>query len=344
MITMTEIAKLTGVSQATVSRVLNGNNAVNEATKHKVLDCAKEHNYQPNIMAQSLVGSKTFLLGLVVTDISNPFFADLVRAIEKAAGDNGYSLMLFDTDYNMEKEEKYFSILSRYKVDGIITVPITDNKEYVKKLKSYDLPMVSVTMDLDTIDSVYVSHFDAGKKVAAHMLGVGYDSFIFIGGENDQKGYGFAEELSDKDIDIKNHYLCIVMRKEDNLSPQQQDQKLKETLQQRIIEEKHRSGIGIFANNDIQALKVLEILKELKIKIPEEAAVVGFDNTYLCKITSPTLTSVSQPIDEIARLAIERMMEIIRHKTADCVRYQLETRVVTRESTIKMKKKVTRKL
>lgn len=335
MITMTEIAKLAGVSQATVSRVLNGNGSVNSEARQKVLQCAKEHDYQPNIIAQSLVGNKTFLLGVVVTDISNPFFADLVKTIEKEASEKGYSIMLFNTDYNREKEEKYLKILERYKADGILLVPVTDEEVYVEQLKNHTIPIVSVTLDLQTIDSVFISHYKAGEKVAQHMLGMGFESFIFVGGEPDQKEFGFKDELAKNHVDIVNHYVPI----RSGL-----DEELKEQLEQRLEQEKNTDGVGIFAFNDMQALKVLEILRVLKKSVPDEVAVVGFDNIFLGKIVSPTLTSVAQPIEEMGRLGVERLIEIINDKQDKCVRYQLETRIVTRESTIKSKKEITTSL
>lgn len=335
MITMTEIAKMVGVSQATVSRVLNGNGSVNSEVKRKVLDCAKEQDYQPNIMAQSLVGNKTFLLGVIVTDIGNPFFADLVKAIEKEAGVKGYSLMLFNTDYDMEKEEKYLSILKRYRADGVLLVPTSEGDSYVNKLKKYDIPMVSITMDLKEIDSVFISHYMAGEKVATHMLNMGFDSFIFAGGKEDQKEKGFKNELEKNEIDMVNHYFSIYYR---------QQEELKQQLKKRLEEEKNTGGVGIFANNDILALNILEILRELKVKVPEDVALVGFDNTFLAKIISPTLTSVAQPIEEMGRLGVERIVELINEKQDEYVRYQLETRLVTRESTIKAKRKITKSL
>ncbi|MEG0961567.1 MAG: LacI family DNA-binding transcriptional regulator [Lachnospiraceae bacterium] len=332
MITMTEIAKLAGVSQATVSRVLSGNGSVNSQARQKVLQCAKEHDYQPNIIAQSLVGNKTFLLGVVVTDISNPFFADLVKAIEQEASEQGYSIMLFNTDYDKAKEEKYLRILKQYKADGVLLVPITEEEDYVEQLKRYDIPIVSVTLDLKTIDSVFISHYQAGRKVAQHMLGMGFESFIFAGGEPDQKEMGFKDELEKNEMDLTNHYMAIRLNAKDEMKHQ---------LAQRLEEEKDTDGVGIFAFNDMQALKILEILRELKKKVPEEVAVAGFDNTFLGKVISPTLTSVAQPIEEMGRLSVERMIELISKKQEKCVRYQLETRLITRESTIKKTREIT---
>lgn len=332
MITMTEIAKMTGVSQATVSRVLNGNTSVNTEVRKRVLDCANEHNYQPNIMAQSLVGNQTFLLGMVVTDISNPFFAELVKAIESEAATRGYTLMLFNTDYDREREKKYLKILKRYRADGVILVPVTNEESYVEELKQIDIPLVSVTMDLKTIDSIYISHFEAGAKVANHLLGMGFDSFIFVGGDRDEKEKGFKNELRKKGIDTDKHHFSILDKSDTNL---------KEILVGRLKEEEQSDGIGIFANNDVEALKILEVLKELKINIPQHVALVGFDNTFICKIVSPAITSVAQPIEEIGKLGVERMVELIHKENQEqCVRYQLDTRLITRASTIKTRKKV----
>ncbi|MFA9376342.1 MAG: LacI family DNA-binding transcriptional regulator [Lachnotalea sp.] len=332
MITMTEIAKLTGVSQATVSRVLNGNTSVNTEVKRRVLECASEHNYQPNIMAQSLVGNQTFLLGMVVTDISNPFFAELVKVIESEAAQRGYTLMLFNTNYDTKREKKYLDILKRYRADGVLLVPASEEESYIEELKQIEIPMVSVTMDLKTIDSVYISHFEAGAKVANHLLGMGFDSFIFVGGDRDEKEKGFVNELRKKDININEHYFPIIDKPDINL---------KDILLERLEEEEQSDGIGIFANNDVQALKVLEVLKELNVNIPQDVALVGFDNTFICKIASPALTSVAQPIEEIGKLGMERIVELIRKENQEqCVRYQLDTRLITRASTVKKKKKV----
>ena len=110
MITMTEIAKLTGVSQPTVSRVLNGNEKVDPAIRERVLACARQHDYQPNVLAKGLQGRKTKLLGVLVTDISNGFFADLAKQIETEARKSGYSIILFNSDYEPSSEQEYLDI------------------------------------------------------------------------------------------------------------------------------------------------------------------------------------------------------------------------------------------
>lgn len=330
MITMSEIATLTGVSQPTVSRVLNGNTSVNPETARRVWDCAKKHNYQPNIIAQSLAGNKTNLIGVIVTDISNPFFAELIEEIEASAADKGYSIMLFNSDYDREREKKYMELLRRYNVDGALLVPTSNTKEAIKEYGTYDLPLVSVTLDLRNIDSVYISHIEAGQKVADHFLGMGYESFIFIGGSDDEKQEGFRSQLEAAGVDISTHYRVI--KHYDNI-----EQEIKMWLSKEF----NTDGIGIFSFNDLMAIKTMEVLKKMKVEIPQDVALVGFDNTLFGKITTPTLTSVSQPIAEMGSKAVQRLIEKIDgiKDRGECIRYQLDTRLIVRDSTVKIKKR-----
>ena len=196
MITMTEIAKLTHVSQPTVSRVLNGSQTVALEIRERVLACAREHDYQCNALAKGLQGSRTQLLGVLVTDISNGFFADLAKEIETAARKNGYSIILFNSDYNPQNEQEYLDVVRRYRVDGVLAVPIRETsaewQEYVKKL---DVPVVTVTRRAEGLDSIYVDHGQAGAMVARHLLERGFQRFLFIGKEYDGKYAGFRDTL-----------------------------------------------------------------------------------------------------------------------------------------------------
>ena len=325
IITMSEIATLTGVSQPTVSRVLNGNTSVNPETAKKVWDCANEHNYQPNIIAQSLAGNKTNLIGVIVTDISNPFFAELIEEIEASAADKGYSIMLFNSDYDKNREKKHMELLRRYNVDGVLLVPTSNTKEAIKEYRTYDLPLVSVTLDLKEIDSIYISHIEAGQKVADHFRGMGYESFIFIGGSDDEKEEGFRSQLEVSGIDISTHYR--VVKPYENI-----EQEIKMWLSKEV----NTGGIGIFSFNDLMAIETMEKLKKMKVEIPQNVALVGFDNTLFGKITTPTLTSVAQPIAEMGSKAVQRLIEKIDgiKDSEKCIRYQLDTRLIVRDSTV----------
>ncbi len=296
MITMTEIAKLTHVSQATVSRVLNGNMNVDPELRERVLACAKEHDYQLNALAKGLQGSKTQLLGVLLTDISNSFFADLAKQIEAEARSLGYSIILFNSDYNPQREREYIDVVRRYRVDGLVAVPLMEKNSFwldgsVQKL---DFPIVAITQHVKGMDSVYLDHEEASRQVAHCMAKRKYERFLFIGRDHDVKYLGFHQGLMDLGLETQ-----FSSFEYDN------DQRLKEDLQKYFQYTEPRAGI--FANNDICALQVLSVLRSLGISTPGQAGVIGFDDTYMSRYLHPSLSSVSQPINRMAKEAVTRL-------------------------------------
>lgn len=303
MITMTEIARLTGVSQPTVSRVLNGNKAVNPEIRERVLACAREHDFQPNVMAQSLVGSKTHLIGVVLTDISNPFFADLVKYIEQEAIKEGYSLILFNTDYDPAHEKKCLEVVRRYRVDGLLAVPVDeDSADWRGMVKRLGTPTVVVTRWASGMDSFYVAHDEAGAQVGRHLVREGYESYIFFGNTKDVKYQGFVDVLAKEDGSFRDHLTII---------PGKDSVEIQNALKKHFSRCPGR--VGIFAYNDRRAVQMMGILQKMGIRIPEQAGLVGFDDTYMCGYLYPKLSSVSQPVEEMARLAVQRLLYKINH-------------------------------
>lgn len=322
MITMTEIARLTNVSQPTVSRVLNGSQTVAPEIRERVLACAREHDYQLNALAKGLQGSKTQLLGVLVTDISNGFFADLAKQIETEARKRGYSIILFNSDYKTQNEQEYLDVVRRYRVDGVLAVPIRETsaewKEYVKKL---DAPIVAVTRRAEGLDSIYVDHAKAGAMVAEHLLDRGFTRFLFIGKDYDGKYVGFRQLLSQMGYGSRTANLVY-----------QEDMQLKIALDAWV---RHGSNRGaIFAGNDIYALKVLDALRSLDVPVPEEVGVIGFDDTSMGRYLNPRLSSVSQPLNKMAQCAVARLLNRIENPgQAEIMDHPMQAELVPREST-----------
>ncbi|MHC1681874.1 MAG: LacI family DNA-binding transcriptional regulator [Clostridiaceae bacterium] len=324
---MKDIAKKAGVSQATVSRVISGNSSVNPETKMKVMEWVRKLEYQPNIIAQSLVGNKSLLIGVIITNISNPFFADIIKAIESEATKYGYSIILFNTDYNIEKEKKYINILKSYNVDGILIVPSNSKDKYFKNLNNIELPIVVITQDVPNFSCVSISHYMGGQEVAKHLINMGYSKFVFVGSEDDDKFNGFKDQIEGSGFDVKKDFILI------NNEQYKSDSS---DLKKFITSNSQNDSIGIFALNDIEALIVMHILKDMKVKIPEKVALIGFDNTFISKEVSPTLSSVAQPVEEIGRISIEILIDkICKKENTDERHVILETRIVGRESTVK---------
>ena len=321
MITMTEIAKLTHVSQPTVSRVLNGNQKVDPEIRERVLACAREHDYQCNALARSLQGSQTHLLGVLVTDISNSFFADLVKQIETAARKSGYSIILFNSDYNPRNEQEYLDVVRRYRVDGVLAVPIRRTcgqwSAYAKKL---DMPVVAVTRRAEGLDSIYVDHQRAGAIVAEYLAQRGYERFLFIGKEDDGKYVGFRRALAE--LGLEGRSVKIVY---------ESDGQMKDDLAAWLRQEEAKPGV--FAGNDIYALRILDAFRRLGVSVPQEAGVIGFDNTSMGQFLSPRLSSVSQPIAQMAQEAVARLIDRIeRPGPGEPLSHPLPAELVIRES------------
>lgn len=322
MITMTEIAKLTHVSQPTVSRVLNGSKTVAPEIRERVLACAREHDYQFNALAKGLQGSKTRLLGVLVTDISNGFFADLAKRIEAEARENGYSIILFNSDYNPRNEQEYLDVVRRYRVDGVLAVPIRETsgawREYVKKL---DVPIVTVTRRAEGLDSVYVDHAQAGAMVAEHLLERGFRRFLFIGKDYDGKYVGFRRTLVEIGYGPRTENVVY-----------QDDAQMNQTLRDWLGQSPERGAV--FAGNDIYALRVLDALRRLEVSVPERAGVIGFDDTSMGRYLNPRLSSVSQPIAQMAHEAVARLLDRIdRPDPREPLDRPLSASLVIREST-----------
>ena len=318
---MTEIARLTNVSQPTVSRVLNGNQNVAPEIRERVLACAREHDYQFNALAKGLQGSRTQLLGVLVTDISNGFFADLTKQIEIEARKNGCSIILFNSDYDPAREQEYLDVVRRYRVDGVLAVPIRETsaewQEYVKKL---DVPIVSVTRRAENLDSVYVDHPQAGAMVAEHLVQQGFERFLFIGKEYDGTYVGFRQAMAGRALAAQTANLVY-----------QDYAQLQSAL--RVWLQDSDARAGIFAGNDIYALQVLAALRSLGVSIPAEVGVIGFDNTSTGRYINPRLSSVSQPIDLMAREAVSRLMYRIEHPGRHpALDLPLQASLVARES------------
>ncbi len=321
MITMTEIARLTGVSQPTVSRVLNGNPNVGQEIRERVLACAKEHNYQCNALAKGLQGSKTMLLGVLVTDISNGFFADLAKAIEAAARKAGYTIILFNSDCDLEKERSYLDVVSRYRVDGVLVVPVKENGEELPDFAAnLDIPVVAITKPAAALDAVYVDHRSAGALVAEHLAERGYRRFLFIGEEYDRKYLGFREKLAERGLAERTGSVAY-----------ESDRQLTHFLETWLRRPGGRTAV--FAGNDIFALRTLSALRMLEVSVPRQAGVIGFDDTSTGRYLRPALSSVSQPIAAMAGEAVSRLLWRIDHPRAEeILDLALPAELVVRES------------
>jgi len=334
MATMEEIAKKAGVSQATVSRVINGSPSVTIETRQKVMEWVKRLNYHPNLTAQSLVRKQSYLLGIVLPEISNPYFSEVLKVVEQEASLNGYNLLFCHTGDNVQREKHAITTLRSRQVDGLLLVPIDSEAAHLKTLRQNNVPVVTITREVNGFDSVSISHRHGGALAARHLLETGHTHIGYIGSTKEEKFQGFLEVFTKNGIHFSDEHVIDMEGGDEAFRSYEIHEKLPAYLDCK----KSADVTAFFVYNDLGAVVVSHILQEHGYRIPDDIAVVGFDNTFLALEMRPTLTSVAQPITEIGRLAIEMLLERITgaNTSPDSAQIILEPYLIVRESTRKI--------
>jgi len=336
-VTIKDIAKQLGVSVATVSRALRDLPDIHPDTKKLVLDLAKELDYQPNVLATSLVKSKTKTLGLIVPDLGYYFFSTVVKAVEDAAIAAGYSLLIAQTQESFERELTNIQNLSRSQVEGIIISLSreTVNFDHLTRLQRRGIPLVFFDRDSEEIDAskVMVDNEQSAYEAVKHLIENGCKRIAFLAGPknvsvSNQRRLGYSRAL--KEAGIESDPSLIIH------SDYFQDSAISKTHQ--LMKEANRPD-GILVVSDRLAIGVLIALRELNISVPEEVKMVSFNNEPICSVVSPTISSIAQPLEEIGRLSVELLLEQIEHKTDNPTpRVEvLKTKLIVRESSVNKK-------
>lgn len=305
-LTMNDIAKATGVSQPTISRILNGNSNVSLEKKIKVLEYIEKVGYRPNLVAKSLKNNNSYLIGLCVPDLLNPYFIELINSLEETCKKNGYSLLIHSSNKNPVTEWECISDFIDRQVEGIALVPCSNLN--LSKLIQSTTPSVVLTQTKNNIDSVGVNHFSGGALVAKHLLNLGHSKIGFIGGNanEDEKFIGFKNELIAHGIDFdSNNFLHI----SDYSSTAKG---LEKTIRNFVKESLNDLPTAYFGGNDLIAYEIIKALDEFGVKVPENVSVVGFDDTIIAKALK--ITSIKQPLDDMAKIGFEFLMNKIKNK------------------------------
>ncbi len=334
MTTMKEIAEKAGVSQSTVSRVINGHTSVSLDKRKKVMKWARKLDYEPNINAQSLVNKESYLLGVIIPQISNPYFSQIVETVEYEAKQHGYNILLCNAQGNLQEEKNYLNTLRSRQVDGILIAPVKSRASHLNSLVEREIPAVTITQESKQFASVSVSHIEGGKKVAKHLLNLGHTRIGFIGSPNDPKFAGLKAGMQVEGIEFNDENLIEIEDWGGRAISHEVEEKLKTYLEGK----EELPVTAFFAYNDLAAFGTLTAFKDFGLEVPTEVAVVGFDNTFLAQESRPKLTSVAQPMEEIGRLSVEILLEKIAKKSEKVEEEHivLDPRLVVRESTRKV--------
>ena len=296
MVSIKDVAKLAGVSPATVSRVINNTARVDEEKKARVDKAIKEMGYKPNELARALYRKSSHIIGVIVPNIENPFFNELARAVEHEAFLRGYRIMLCNSDDNTEKEKRNIDMLMQLNADGLIIM--TNSEETHKRVENCSLPTVALDrVEISgAIANVEADHYTGGRMACAHLYDCGCRKIVCMKGpemfSSGQKRYrGYSAVCREKGIPE-----CVIESDFTYASGLQAAEDILQTFP---------DVDGIMASNDMAALALVKALTRKGYRVPEDVQVMGFDNISFCQIFSPELSTVMQPISAMGKRAVE---------------------------------------
>lgn len=333
MVTIDDVAKLAGVSNSTVSRVLNKKEYVKESTRNRVYDAVAQLGYKPSRIARSLRANASQIIGLIISDIQNPFFTSLVRAVEDIAYEHNYSLLLCNTDEDPEKENLYVELMLSERVSGVIITPTREYGCPVSKLLEMNVATVCVdrqVFDCET-DSVVSNNKESSFKLVDHLINNGHQRIGALFGPS--KITTFRERLEG----YRNAHLQHNLSLDENLikqgSPKEQEGYV---LTNQLLDLPERPT-ALIAGNNLMALGAFHAIKDNKIALPDDISLVSFDDREWTQLITPTITVASQPTYEMGKQAAELVMRRLENENYPIMHIVLESEIVFRESVISKK-------
>ncbi|WNS73671.1 LacI family DNA-binding transcriptional regulator [Bacillus sp. DTU_2020_1000418_1_SI_GHA_SEK_038] len=328
--TIKDVAKLAGVSTASVSRVINSKGYVSTETRKKIEEAIKLLNFEPNEVARSLTVKKSKTIALFIPDITNPFFATLAKGVEDYVNFRGFTLILCNYEQTGKNKKVYVDLLKQKYVDGIIFAAGVLNPEDAIKIRNSKIPLVVLDRvpDMDIECEILVDNYKGAKQAVEHLLKMGCKKIAHIYGPLE---ISTARERLKGYEDVVQHYSWFTpsLLAQGHFSIEGGIEATRKIL------DKHPDVDGIFAGNDMNAIGALKLLYQKGIKVPEELAICGYDGISLTEITTPEITTVVQPTYKIGNLAAEHLIHYIEHSYFREKVIKLDTKLVVRESTLK---------
>jgi len=301
--TIEDVAARSGVSTATVSRVLSGSVPARPATRERVLAAARELDYRPSGIARALKRRETRTIGLVVTDITNPFYPQIVRAVEAAAHDRGYGILLANGGDDAARELEHLDLLVERRVDGIVVASSRMTRRHAERLREASVPVVLVndTVAGSGLPTVTTAHRRGARMAAQHLIGLGHRRIGHIGAPSAHPAAGQRRRGVRDALRAAGCAEPVVAIGDGGVAGGA-----------RAVEALIGAGVtGIVAYNDLTAIGALRALRGVGVSVPREMSVVGFDDIDLAAWTDPPLTTIHQPTDQLGRWAVEHLAELL---------------------------------
>lgn len=322
-----DIAKMTGVSTATVSRVINNDPKVAEPTREKIKKVISDTGYIPNFLGRNLRISKTNKILLILPTIGNPFYADIIDSIEESAENSGYNILIGITNNKQELENKYMEMLTTKQVDGaIVFLSNYDKDELTQWAEKFPLVQCCEHTPESVITNVSIENFEAAYEAVSYLIGKGHRNIGAVGGQlyfasEERRAKGYKKALLDNNIEYRSEYVRIQSYTVDGGRVGAEE-----------LMSLENPPTAIFAFGDTIAVGVAKYLNDIGKPAGEEIAVMGIDDIPICQIVSPTLSTVRQPMRELGQTAFSLLMERIEDNSGEVKRVRLPHKLIIRES------------
>ena len=328
MTTIRDVSARAGVSVATVSRVMHTPHVVSEETRQQVEKAIQETGYQPNLIARSFRTKRTFLILVLVPDIANPFFSRIIKGIEKTASEYGYSVLLGDSALSPERENAYAELVATKRADGLIQFSSRIPKPVERLVLENALPFVNACEVIPAFKGARVAIDDkeSTAEMTRHLLSLGHRRIGVISGLKSSpqtlaRLAGFKSTMKAHPKPVKTSFII----------------EGRETMESgyKAVAGFKRAELpdAIFCLNDEMAIGVMKRLSEIGLRIPRDISVAGFDDIEIGRFSTPTLTTISQPMEAIGQAAMKTLFAMIESRPIEQPLTVLPTQLIVREST-----------
>lgn len=303
-VTIKDIANMAGVSTATVSRILNGKSVVKDSTKQRVQEIMQDLNYHPNAVARSLQVERIFTIGIVIPDIANTYHSEVFRGVEEVARAEGYSTLIYNTDYEVEKERDALHLLRSKKVDGLILQVSNRVTDECKSLVEMGYPIVLLGQFLEGVacPKVGCNNFSSAYTMTEYLIKAGHTAIAHVGGHREtctgvQRMQGYMSAMENYGLTVRPEWNLHT-----NYSLSDAYDQTKKMLEQAEL------PTAIFAANDSIAVGCYQAIWEKGLRIPEDISLAGHDDMSFATILRPKLTTMRQKKREIGRIAARKLL------------------------------------
>ncbi|MDQ3801405.1 MAG: LacI family transcriptional regulator [Acidobacteriota bacterium] len=330
MSSIKEVAREAGVSTATVSHVINNTRYVSDAVRERVLKAIEQCRYYPNAHARSLASGRSRIIGLVISDIVNPFFPELVKAIEAAAFERGYDVVLSNTNYDTERTSHYVQRFIERKVAGVAVMTSEMDKKLVDELAQREVPVVFLDVGEPGLQmsNLRVDYDEGIEQAILHLVALGHRRIAFIGGNTNLRSSqrrleAFRKTMRQLFPDAPEMIFYGNFKIEGG----------QRAANEILATPRANLPTAVICANDLTAIGAISEFEAAGLSVPRDISIVGFDNIAFAALTKPALTTVNLPLNELGRRAIEVLIRSVEDAGQQGIEIRIPTNLIIRQST-----------